>query len=105
MENLQQYCEREFNTQETFNLLKASGAIFYSWGVSKATNYKDAGLLLKVNGHHLDGYVFIVLGWNDVYKVFYLDNNHQLLDSAEGIYCDMLTNEIDVRIEKIDDYK
>ncbi|MFI8379597.1 hypothetical protein [Leeuwenhoekiella sp. NPDC079379] len=105
MEKLSELTQREFNTQETYQLLKASGSIMWSWGVSKLINYQNEGLLLKVNGHHHKGWVFITLAWNDTYSIHYLNNRYKVKESQTDIYCDMLTRTIDDKIERIDDYQ
>ncbi|MBZ9731537.1 hypothetical protein LB467_17770 [Salegentibacter sp. JZCK2] len=105
MKDLQTLTEREFNTTETLQLLKASGSVFWSWGVSKIINYNNEGLLLKVQGHHHNGWVFIVLAWNDTYTVHYLNQRYNVKDSSSEIYFDMLTEEIDRKVERIDNYK
>ncbi|GHA43530.1 hypothetical protein GCM10007103_25850 [Salinimicrobium marinum] len=105
MKHLQTLTEREFNTNETLQLLKASGPVFWSWGVSEIINYNNEGLLLRVKGHHHSGWVFIILQWNDTYRVHYLNQRYNVKDSASEIYFDMLVNEIDTRVEKIEDYK
>lgn len=105
MEKLKELTQRDFNVQETYQLLKASGSIMWSWGVSKLVNYEDEGLLLKVNGHHHKGWVFIVLAWNDTYTIHYLNNRYKVLETQTDIYFDVLVSTIDDRIERIYDYK
>jgi len=96
--------EREFNTKETVQLLTAHGVIFWSWGVSKFTNLANKGLLFKVRGNHHKGYVLITLGWNDTYCVYIINTHGKILDEYKEVYCDMLVDVIDNRIEYIKDY-
>lgn len=105
MKKLQTLTRREFNTNETLQLLKLSGPVFWSWGVSKLINYNDKGLLIRVHGHHHNGWVFITLQMNDTYAVHYLNQGYTIKDSVEDIYFDMLVDTIDTRIERIDSYK
>lgn len=105
MEKLQSLTEREFNTSETLQLLKASGSVFWSWGVSKIINYNNEGLLLRVHGHHHNGWVFIILQWNDTYRVHYLSTQYNVKDTANEIYFDMLVDTIDKRVEFVEGYK
>lgn len=105
MRKLQELLQREFNTHETLQLLKSSGSVFWSWGVSKVINYSDAGLLVRVHGHHHDGWVFITLAWNDTYTVHIVNQRYTVKESIEGIYFDMLVDMIDSKIEYVKDYK
>jgi hypothetical protein len=102
---LKPLCKREFNTEETLQVLMSDRPIYWSWGVSKLLNVNNKGLLMKVNGHHHKGYVFIVLGWEDLYEVHFISTHGNIKDSKEGIFFDMLVEVIDDRIEKIKDYQ
>ena len=105
MEKLAELIQREFDPKQTIQLLRASGSIFWSWGVSKIRVVPNKALLLRVHGHHHNGWVLIVLAWNDTYTVHYLNQRYRVLDSSEEIYFDMLVDEIDRRVERIDSYK
>ena len=105
MKNLNELTQREFNTNETLQLLKASGSVFWSWGVSKVINYNNEGLLIRVNGHHHNGWVFITLAWNDTYTVHIVNQRYNVKESIEDIYFDMLVECIDKKVEYIQDYK
>jgi hypothetical protein len=105
LEILNPLCEREFNLKETLQVLTHNKTIYWSWGVSRLTNVNNKGLLMKVNGHHHKGYVFIVLGWEDLYKVFFISTHGNIKDTKEGIFFDMLVEVIDNRIEKIPQYQ
>lgn len=96
--------EREFNPQETLQVLKHNIYIFWSWGVSKMYNHKNKVLILKVSGHHHKGYVLISLGWDDTYTVRIITTHGKVLNTYTGIYFDQLTEIIDNRIERIPDY-
>lgn len=104
MKNLTELVQREFNTNETLQLLKGSGSIFWSWGVSKLINYNNEGLLLRVHGNHHNGWVFVILGWNDTYTVHYLNQRYNVVSTSTDIYFDMLVDEIDNRVERIESY-
>jgi len=105
IKEIQTKLEREFNLNETLAVLKHNRTIFWSWGVSKMTNFLDKGLLLKVNGHHHKSYVLITLAWNDTYTVYIISNRGAVLNEYKEVYFDMLTEVIDNRIEKIADYQ
>lgn len=96
--------EREFNVTETVKLLRSSGSIFFSWGVKSFTNLANKGLLFKVNGNHHKGYVLITLGWNDTYNVYIMSTHGNINDEYKEVYCDVLVDVIDNRIEYIEDY-
>ena len=96
--------ERDFNLNETMEVLSYDKSIYWSWGVSKRQNLNDKGLLLEVNGHHHKGSVLITLGWNDTYCVYILNNRGKILNEYKEVYFDLLTEMIDNRIERIKDY-
>jgi hypothetical protein len=104
LEILKPLCEREFDPNETLQVLRHNPTIYWSWGVSKLVNVDNKGLLMKVNGHHHKGYVFVTLGYEDLYKVHILSTHGNLKQSFDGIWFDMLTEVIDNRIERIKDY-
>lgn len=62
-ENIEDLVQRDFNVDETVQLLKLNQQVFWSWGVEKVLNFKNKGLFLQVNGHHHKGWLFIVLAW------------------------------------------
>lgn len=96
--------EREFNVNETMEVLTHNSSIFWSWGVSKRLNINDKGLLLDVSGHHHKGSVLITLSWNDTYSVYILNNRGKILNEYKEVYFDVLTEVIDNRIERIKEY-
>lgn len=96
--------KREFNASETMQWLTRNAPVYWSWGVSKKIAIGNKGLLLRVHGHHFDGYVLITLDWNDIYEVHFIKTNATVVSSHEGIYCDMLAEFIDDRIERIPEY-
>lgn len=96
--------QREFNVNETLNVLSHNKMIYWSWGVSHLYNCNDKGLLMKVSGHHHKQYVLITLNWEDTYKVDYLNRNLKVIDTHESLYFDQLVEFIDNRIERIGEY-
>jgi hypothetical protein len=95
----------EFNVKETMSVLTYNKPIYWSWGVSNITNIDNKGLVMKVNGHHHKGYVFITLDWSDTYIVHIISTHGNILNTYEMVYFDMLVEVIDNRIEKIADYQ
>ena len=96
--------EREFDVNETVNLLRQYGFRYLSWGVSKLVNYSKKSLILKVNGHHHKSYVVITLSWDDTYSVYIINNRGVILDTYKMVYFDQLFDIIDKRIERIPEY-
>ncbi|MFZ9956954.1 MAG: hypothetical protein ACO3E1_12660 [Flavobacteriales bacterium] len=97
--------QREFNPSETIQWLTYNPSIFMSWGVSKRINLNDKALLMKVSGNHHKGWVAITLAWDDTYSIYYINNNGTFKEEQHNVYCDMLRDVIDDKIEKITDYQ
>lgn len=104
-ENIEELVQREFNVDETVQLLKLNPNVFWSWGVEKTLNFKKKGLMLLVNGHHHKGWVLIVLAWNDTYSYYLIEDGKSIKKEAHDVYFDELQNRLDKDIEYIEDYK
>ena len=106
-DNLKPLLEREFNVNETLQVLRRlpNNVYFLCWGVSKLVNIEDKGLLMKVNGNLHKGYVFVTLGWEDLYKVHIMTTHGRVKETIEGIFFEDLTELIDEKIEKIKEYR
>lgn len=94
-----------FNLKETYKQLTVNKNTFFSWGVSKILNLFGEGMILKVNGNHHKGYVMITLNGMDLYDVYILNNKFDVIETYNSIYCDILSEVIDNRIERIPSYK
>ena len=95
-----EYAQRDFNPQETLQWVSRAKHIYWCWGVSKKVNYNNKGLLLKVNGAKFKGWVLITLAWDDTYTVRYLNAQYnEALPMNENVYCDVLQDIIDRKIE------
>lgn len=99
-----EFGEREFNPQETVNLLNKYGFKFWSWGPKGFLNLNNKVLVFKVNGHHHKGYVCITLGWDDTYTVRLMSTHGNVTFEMTGVYFDMLFDVLDERIERIPEY-
>lgn len=97
--------QREFDPKETMLWLTYNPSVFMSWGVSKKINLNNKSLLMKVSGNLHKGWVAITLAWDDTYSVYYIKNDGTIKEEQHNIYCDMLRDVIDDRIEKIGDYQ
>ena len=95
---------RYLDQNETISVLKSELLMFLSWGVSKGVRFQDTGLLLKVNGHHHKGWVFITLNGSDLYNVHLLNNRYRVLQTITDIYFTELCDTIDENIERIPEY-
>lgn len=96
--------QREFDPNETMQWLSINPSIFWSWGVSKKINLYNKALLLNVNGHHHKGWVVITLAWDDTYSLYYINTNGTIVGEQHNVYCDMLRDVIDDKIERIAEY-
>jgi hypothetical protein len=90
---------REFNPIETFQLLKTQPLLLMCWGFRKVLSIKDKGLMFTVSGALHKGYVLITLAWNDTYTVQLFSTQWNEKAKYEGIYCDMLIDFIDSKVE------
>ena len=105
-ENLDDLCCREFDQQETLELLHLpEPSVFWSWGVSRKIRYKSIGLLLHVDARRHTGWILISLSFADLYDVHLLAPDKRIKKSIKGLYFDQLREAIDKEIERIDDYK
>ena len=103
-ELLQSVAQREFNLLETMKVLKHDISKYFSWGVSKLANFENKVLVMKVNGHHHKGYVFISLAWNDTYTVSIVTTHNNVKKTFTEVYFDMLADTIDKEIEYVKAY-
>lgn len=97
--------QREFNPNETLQVLQHNKQIYWSWGVEKLVNYYDKALLLIVNGHHHKGVLVITLAWNDTYSFHLINDNGTIKETVTDVYFDELEERIDQKIEYINEYK
>lgn len=103
-ENIETVLEREFNPEETLQVLKSNQAIYWSWGVAKLFQYENKSLFLKVNGFKHKGWVLITLGWDDTYTFRLLNNQYNEVHKETGVYVDEIRNRIDEVVEKQENY-
>lgn len=106
-DNLDSLCCREFNPDETLQLLQyPNRSVFWSWGVERRLNYKNIGLLLYVNARRHTGWILISLSFSDLFDVHLFElGSKEIKKSIKDLYFDQLREAIDNEIEKIDDYK
>ena len=90
--------ERSFDPKELFNSIRNLQTV-WCWGGQAWTAHKDKFLRFKSNGHLHKGHVYIILGWDDTFKVILTTVKGKILSIDENIYVDMLIDVIDKRIE------
>lgn len=95
----------EFDTNETLHIIKSNPSIFMSWGVERIFSVNGRGLMIKVSGHHHKGWVLITLGGDDWYRIHILSDGGEVLDSYSEVCFDELVQNIDDRIEWVEEYK
>ncbi|RZJ67679.1 MAG: hypothetical protein EOO50_05195 [Flavobacterium sp.] len=104
-DNIETLCQRDFDVQDTLNLLiMTNGSIYMSWGVERKISYKGKGLLLYVNGHLHTGWVLVVLAWNDTYSFYLLEGTKEIKHEEHELYFDVIQQRLDIAIEKQSNY-
>jgi len=92
--------ERDFDPNVTKNQLMTQPMIVGSWGAHNWKNIADKALVFQVNGRIHKGVVAIVLGFEDLYKVFLLDEELNLSPTIiESVYAEDLVLTIDRIVE------
>ncbi len=94
---------REFDPQETMNVLTSNKTIWWSWGVAFG-KCSHKWIAFKVNGNHHKGYVCVDLGWDDLYRVTIISTHANIKQQQDGLYFDQIVEYIDEAIEKIPAY-
>lgn len=78
--------------------------VMFSWGIDKKYYgiYNDMPtLMLQVNGLLHKGWVYISLDeGQDLYVVYLLDNNKNIVKTIDSVYCDTLGTIIDSNVER-----
>ena len=98
--------ERDMSIEQLHRQIVSGGAITMSWGFNTPVEIvKDKVYRFKVQGHHHTGNVYIALGWDDTFKIYYTTAFGVITKLQFGIYTDMLIDVLDRTIEKIDGYK
>ena len=92
--------EREFDPKVTRGQLLTEQMVVGSWGARNWKGIEEKALLFEVNGAIHKGVVLITLGWEDLYKVYLLDYELNVLSEPKaGIYADDLVWVIDRLVE------
>ena len=87
-------------------ILSTKPNVVMSWGVSQLRALQgDEGVMFHVQGFKFNGWVKCVydLG-EDLFNLFYIDNEGETKKIQKGIYVDQLVDVIDEAVEKTADY-
>ena len=92
--------QRSFDPKELATALR-KGAFWTvaSWGAHAWTTHKDQLLRFMVQGRKHNGHVYIVLGWNDTFTLYFTTSKGTIKEKMEEIYVDMLVSTIDKYVE------
>jgi len=104
IQNLDKMVERDFDQNETLQQLQMNQSIYWSWGVSNVFRIGHNALMLEVNGFIHKGWVMVTLAWDDTYVFRLLNKQYNEVYKETDVYCDMLVERIDIKIEKQDNY-
>ena len=103
---------RVFDPRETMAQLKMDFMKFICWGATAFTvdnQRKPRMLRFKVSGMKHKGHVYIFLNGSDLYDVYLTTLKGKIIEISEGshggLYFDMLTDWIDDRVEKQENYR
>lgn len=88
----------------TLQVLSHNRMVFFSWGATAFTNFKDKVLRFKVNGHHHKGHVYVVVNGADLFDVYLTTTRGTIVKEMNDIYFDELQSRVDNAIERIDEY-
>jgi len=101
---------RVFDPRETMAQLRMDFAKFICWGATKFTvdNMRKPRMLkFYVSGMKHKGHVYIFLNGSDLYDVYLTTTRGTITEISGdmGLYFDMLTDWIDDRVEKQENYR
>ena len=79
----------------------------WSWGshkfVGHQNNSREGWLKFKVNGHHFDGWVKILLRANDTYTIQFIKDG-KVEEEVDDVYFDEMVDIIDRKVEYVEAY-
>lgn len=99
---------RDLNVQELMQLLKMNISIFWSWGAHNfiVDNKKRTRMFrMNVQGFLFKGHVYIFVNGMDLFDVYLTTIQGTIKDKVEGLFFDQLVDWIDVKVERIPEYK
>ena len=92
--------ERSFDPKELLTAMR-KGAFWTmaSWGAHAFSVHKDKFARFMVQGRKHYGHVYIVLGWDDTFTLYFTTLQGVIKEKVEGIYVDVLVETIDRYVE------
>lgn len=97
---IEEHYGRGFSPKVTYNQLYTDSRIIVgSWGAHEFQSVYGKALIFKVNGAIFKGTVFITLAYDDTYTVCLISEGVEVGEAKKGVYCDELTNTIDLLVE------
>lgn len=90
--------QRGFDVQDLFNNLRRLMTV-WSWGAHAWTYHKDQFLRFKVQGRKFKGHIYIILGWDDTFTLYFATTKGTIVKKMEMIYVDVLVRTIDEYVE------
>ena len=99
------------DAKETMSQLYAGGKMkVWSWGLHNVISFindkKECyAIKFTVQGRKFKGHIYIVLNGSDLYDIYYCSTHGNIKMIDNDVYCDMLTEIIDNKVEKIPLYK
>jgi len=91
--------QREFEPQQTMDVLANEPMVVMSWGARKFAQYKNKALFFRVSGRLHRGIVCITLAWDDTYTITLLNLKFEVKQTRTDVYFDELVNNIDHMVE------
>jgi len=92
--------ERSFDPKELGNVLRKNAFwTVASWGAHAWVVHKDQLLRFKVNGRKHKGHVYIILGWDDTFTLYFTTSRGTIKEKMKGVYVDVLVPTIDRYVE------
>ena len=90
--------QRGFDVNELFRNIRVLQTV-WCWGAHKWTAHKDQWLKFNVQGHLFKGHVYITLGWDDTFTIYFTTSHGTIKEIKEMIFVDMLIETIDRVVE------
>ena len=91
--------QREFEPQQTMDVLANEPMVVMSWGARNFAQYKNKALFFRVSGRLHKGIVCITLAWDDTYTITLLNLKFEVKQTRTDVYFDELVNNIDHMVE------
>jgi hypothetical protein len=76
-----------------------------SWGAHNWTNIADKALTFEVTGHHYIGPIILTVNASDLFDIYFVKYNLEIIHVIKDIHLDSLIDVIDKAVEWIPSYK